>query len=101
MGNAPWEELLTNIRKKLFGWTFQSLNFVVPLTLLKLILQDIPLYAFSSFSRNFSGRRHVSQKMAPSDLECPFFFLNQNKGVSFREILENKILKNVIETKIW
>ena len=42
-----WKELLDKIKKKLSQWTFRALNLPSRLTLVKLVLQAMPLYLFS------------------------------------------------------
>jgi ABC-type sugar transport system permease subunit len=45
---SPWEPLLTSLDHHLQSWTFRSLNLAGRLTLLKSVLQAIPLYLFSA-----------------------------------------------------
>eukprot|EP00253_Pinus_taeda_P015313 PITA_15313 len=56
---ANWEPLTKKIRNKMDNWTFRSLNAPSWLTLLKVVLQAIPLYQISSQSIPKS----ISQKL--------------------------------------
>lgn len=44
---ASWQDLLDKIKSRLNDWTFRSLNFPSRLTLVKSILQAMPVYLFS------------------------------------------------------
>jgi hypothetical protein len=48
--NNSWESLIDSLKCCLSSWTFHSLNLVGHLTLLKSILQAIPIYLFSAMA---------------------------------------------------
>jgi hypothetical protein len=48
--NISWEDLLSKFRKRLSSWNFCSLNIPGHLILLKFVLQDLPVYAFSALA---------------------------------------------------
>ena len=47
INQVSWKELLDKINKNLSLWTFRTLNFPSRLTLVKSVLQAMPMYLFS------------------------------------------------------
>jgi len=50
MRNNSWEDLMSNIRKKISSWNFRSLNFPGRLIFLEYVLQALPIYSFSTLA---------------------------------------------------
>jgi hypothetical protein len=48
--NSSWEHLLSSFSKRLSSWTYRALNLPSRLILLKVVLQALPIYAFSALA---------------------------------------------------
>ena len=47
LGNSSWEGLFSSLKNNLSYWTFRCFNLSNRIILIKVILQDIPIYIFS------------------------------------------------------
>ena len=58
--SRQWKELLDKMESKLRNWTYQALNFLARLTLIKSVLQAMPTYLFSILSAPKAILRRIS-----------------------------------------
>jgi hypothetical protein len=109
--NSSWEHLLASFSKRLSSWTFRVLNLPSRLTLLRAVLQALPIYHFSALA----APRFVLS--AIKNLQRNFFWQGINSGkkmalVSWDKLccmkehgglgLKDPFLMNkILSAKIW